>query len=551
MNVTWLAINASYSHASMALPLLERCCCDLHDIRWSRVDATIHEQVSRVVEEVLLQESDVVMGTAYLFTVVELLNACRRIKRLRPQTCIILGGPEFLGDNRDFLEASPFIDAVVRGEGESVIVPLLRNLEGRDQWASIPGICFRTEAGTIHDDGRSAQLLNATEIPDPTESPLMDWSKDFVLLETSRGCPAHCSFCTSALSDGVRVFSQERIRSTLQRVRQAKIREVRILDRTFNHPPERAVKLLGCFLNEFPEMWFHLEVYPNLLNEEIMNLIESAAPGRLHLEIGLQSTEAKILRNVHRQEFGKKSRDSLRRLCSMEQIPVHVDLLAGLPGQRIEDIDADLRFLSEYCPEQVQLEVLKILKGTPLAGEVDRFGVVYADCPPYEVLRTSTISFSDMRRAQRLSRILDAYYGHEELRPVTRRVWRDHPDFWKNFEAFLIDHIDTEVPQSLTRRYHMMHRFLVDYDVSAAETLEIQWLKNGHSPLKGLVSAELWKDDIPSDSTCLRENSEDAHYRDSRTYRIRQSNRDYWIRLFRKGQKQAVVLGEWVRPFDS
>lgn len=112
MKVTWLAINASYSHSSMALPLLERCCCGgIQELEWSVVDTTINEQVSRTVEQVLNHQPDVVLGTAYLFTVNCLLETCSRIKRLMPETTIILGGPEFLGKNREFLAEHSFSDS--------------------------------------------------------------------------------------------------------------------------------------------------------------------------------------------------------------------------------------------------------------------------------------------------------------------------------------------------------------------------------------------------------------------------------------------------------
>ena len=535
----------------MALPLLERCCRGLEDVHWSVVDTTINEQVSRMVEAVVEQQPDVILGTAYLFTVTELLNACHRIKRLCPNVHIILGGPEFLGANEDFLREHPYIDAVVRGEGESVISCLLENIDHHDRWTSIPGVCYRTAEGGIRDDGRFAELLQVDQIPDPTESRFMNWEKGFVLLETSRGCPAHCSFCTSALPTGVRTFPIPRIRMTLQRVREAGVREVRILDRTFNHPPKRAIELLSCFLDEFPELWFHLEVYPNLLTKEIMDLIENAAPGRLHLEIGLQSTQATILKKVRRPDFGKTAQAAFKRLCAMPHIPIHVDLLAGLPGQSIEDIYEDLRLLSKWLPEHIQLEVLKILKGTPLANELEQHGIVHSGNPPYEVMRTDTMSFAHIREAQRLSRILDAFHGNRELCGVVREVWSRRPDFWRDFEQHLRDRIDVEAPQSLPKRYRLLHEFLLEYDLPEAQELEVQWVKQGHSPLKGLAQAELWKTELPEDCHCISHVPGHKHYRDSRTYRIHQKTRDYWLRIYRKGQKQSDVLGEWVRPVEE
>ena len=556
MNISWLSLNASWSHSSLALPMLERCCRQYQDWQWLVVHSTIHESPERIVEQLLKQKPDVLMATAYLFTIEPLVAVLSRIKKLRPELIILLGGPEFLGSNREFLEHHPFVDAVVRGEGEGVICHLLELIESggsnRKAWSELAGVCVRLPGGVIHDDGSHAPEQSMDVLIDPMESPIFDWSKTFIQLETSRGCHAVCTFCTSAISSGGRILSVDVVRSRLLKIREAGIRHVRLLDRSFNYPKDRAVALMRMFLEEFSDLHFHLEIYPNLVTDEMLELIEHAKPDQLHLEVGIQSTDASVLGSVKRAGFGERSEFVLKRLCEVEQVPVHVDLIVGLPSQTVENVLEDLRLLHEYLPEEIQIEVLKILKGTPIEQMLERYGISHSDTPPYEVLQTNAFPFEAIRRSMRLSRLVDHFYNHCELRDVVCTYWKSNPDFWVELEAFLSGKLDIENPLNLSVRYRWLFQFFEEHDRGIGEQLALSWIRKGHSPTKGLVEASVWKGDFPLEVVPVFENSDHQasakEVRDSKIFHVPFASRDYWIKLYRRNQKEVVILGEWQRP---
>lgn len=522
---------------------------------WSIVESTIHEAPERVVERLLEQKPDVVLATCYLFTVDPILGVLERFSTISPGARIVLGGPEFLGENKEFLEKHSFVDAVVRGEAEGVVKRLLEVLEkGRAEihmLSELAGISFRQINGDIHDDARYAPELLMTELTNPMESPLYCWDKKFVQIETSRGCRSVCSFCTSAVSSGGsgRMISVDDVRKQLQHIREKGVTHVRLLDRTFNHPKERATELIAMFLKEFSDLHFHLEIYPNLVTDEMLELIEAAGPDQLHIEVGIQSTKTEVLSAVRRSLFKPRSHEVVKRLSRIKNVPVHADLIVGLPLQRMEDFLKDLELLSEYLPEEIQVEVLKVLKGTPINQDLQKHGISHAKTPPYEVLQTSTLTFAEIRRCMRLSRLLDHFYNHCEFRTVVCDYWKQNPAFWLELEAFLEGQLDFENPLDLSTRYRWFHSFLQTADVTLANELALVWIRCGHSPLKGLVPASLWKGEIPSEVECLQttDDFDQQWKRDGKTYHLEFDDHQHWICLYRENQRVTHVLGEWVR----
>ncbi len=536
--------------------MLERCCSEEQEWQWLMVESTINEAPERVVERILGQDPDVILATGYLFTIDPILSVLSRVSRLRPELKMVLGGPEFLGPNREFLQRHPFVHAVVRGEGEAVILDLLRILESGDEctenWMKLPGVSCRLPSGDIHDDGKHAMELKMEALQNPMLSPLFDWSKKFVQIETSRGCRSICNFCTSAISTGGRMLSVEEVRAHLLRIRQAGIKNVRVLDRTFNHPKERAVELVRMFLKDFDDLHFHLEIYPNLVTDPLLELIEDAKPNQLHVEIGIQSTHSQVLSSIKRSLFKSRSHDVVKRLSNIKNVPIHADLIVGLPNQTFETFKSDLELLSEYLPEEIQVEVLKVLNGTPLTQELQTHGIVHSPSPPYEVLETATLSFAEIRQCMRLSRLLDHFYNHCELHTIVGKYWEANPGFWVELEAYLKGKADFENPLNLTTRYQLLFEFLLDKDAQLADELAIEWIRKGHSPSKGLCETQLWRDDLPLDALSVHEEhspdkTDSVVKRDARMYYLSFKTRDYWIRIYRRSQNELVVLGEWER----
>lgn len=296
MKILWLDLNCSYAHSSLALPALHAQVMHRTDVEWAVVRTTTSEAVGTAVDAVYAHRPDVVAASAWLFTHEHLLHIIARVKALLPQTVVILGGPEFLGDNETFLRQHAEVDCVLRGEGEESFVRWLDVWNNPAAWGDIKGLCFNVDDNvnvnegengessklhpeakfsifnsqlSIYHDGGLARVADFASLKAPEESMLFTWSKPFVQLETTRGCFNSCAFCVSGVGDPMRCLSVDVIRQRLDRIRARGIRDVRVLDRTFNYHPRRAVELLHLFAEYHPHLRFHLEIHPALLPQSV------------------------------------------------------------------------------------------------------------------------------------------------------------------------------------------------------------------------------------------------------------------------------------------
>lgn len=239
----------------------------------------------------------------------------------------------------------------------------------------------------------------------------------------------------------MRTLSIESIRERLQIIHSHGIKNVRVLDRTFNYNPRRAKELLQLFLEFNPDICFHLEIHPALLSEELKNELKRLPKGLLHLEAGIQSLREPVLQKSRRMGSLEDSLQGLRFLCSLPNMETHADLIAGLPLYRLSEIFEDVRTLAGYNAGEIQLESLKLLPGTEMRRRAEELGIRYSPLPPYEVLQTNEISVNELQTARQLSRLLDGFYNTTAWQAITRKLILDDNDFLRRFLEFLIDKI--------------------------------------------------------------------------------------------------------------
>lgn len=232
MKILWIDLNSSYAHSSLALPALHAQIMTDPSIEWEIVSATINENTGMIVDEIYRHRPDILAATTWLFNHEQLMHVASRVKALLPEACLVLGGPEFLGDNEEFLRKNPFVDCVFRGEGEEVFPQWLTCWNHPEQWHTVPGLCYLTPNKEYKDNG-IARVLNFAGLVPPEQSRFFNWSKPFVQLETTRGCFNTCAFCVSGGEKPVRTLSIESIRERLQLIHAHGIKNVRVLDRTF------------------------------------------------------------------------------------------------------------------------------------------------------------------------------------------------------------------------------------------------------------------------------------------------------------------------------
>ena len=496
MKILWIDLNSSYAHSSLALPALHAQIMTDPSIEWEIVSATINENAGMIVDEIYHHQPDILAATTWLFNHEQLMHVASRVKALLPEACLVLGGPEFLGDNEEFLRKNPFVDCVFRGEGEEVFPQWLTCWNHPEQWHTVPGLCYLTPNKEYKDNG-IARVLNFAGLVPPEQSRFFNWSKPFVQLETTRGCFNTCAFCVSGGEKPVRTLSIESIRRRLQLIHAHGIKNVRVLDRTFNYNPRRAKELLRLFLEFHPDIRFHLEIHPALLSEELKEELSLLPKGLLHLEAGIQSLREPVLEKSRRMGKLSDALDGLKFLCALPNMETHADLIAGLPLYHLHEIFEDVRTLAGYAAGEIQLESLKLLPGTEMRRRAEELGIKYSPLPPYEVLQTHEISVSELQTARQLSRLLDGFYNTPAWQALTRELILNDEQFLHRFLAYLTKANLIDQPMSLEKRGLILYEFCKqnypEYQIQAA----IAWIEAGMS-LKKLPAEKVWtKRQIP------------------------------------------------------
>ena len=480
MKILWIDLNSSYAHSSLALPALHAQVKDNPEYQWDIVSATINENIGMVVDEIYRRQPDILAATCWLFNHESLIHIVSRVKALLPKACVILGGPEFLGENEAFLRRNPFVDCVFRGEGEAEFPQWLKCWNEPEQWKTITGLCYLDNEKQYQDNGL-ARVLTFDQLTAPEESRFMNWSKPFVQLETTRGCFNTCAFCVSGGEKPVRTLSIDAIRQRLQTIHRHGIQNVRVLDRTFNFNPRRAKELLNLFLEFHPHIRFHLEIHPALLSEELKAELQQLPEGLLHLEAGIQSLREPVLEQCRRLGKLSDALDGLQFLCSLHNMETHADLIAGLPLYRLNEIFEDILTLAEYQAGEIQLESLKLLPGTEMRRRAEELGIRYSPLPPYEVLHTREISTSELQVARRLSRLLDAFYNTPAWQCLTRELIMKEEGFLYHFLEYLTEANLIDQPMSLEKRGLVLYLYIKEYYPSYLTQASIAWIEAGMS----------------------------------------------------------------------
>ncbi len=500
-SLVFLSALASHAHSNLAHWKL-RAYCErgagskaTQKWSWHELEITQQDSLHAALIQLVRLRPDLLAATFYLFNRNLLLALLSRYKALFPDCRLVLGGPEFLGDNRIFCQRHPYVDALIRGEGEIAFAELLQCIEQPQSWSAIPGFCG-LRAGRYIDNGLAPCVKRLDDLPSPYPAYLDSFRKPFIQLEASRGCANQCTFCTSA-GVALRYLSLDRVRQDLDLIAAAQIQEVRLLDRTFNDRPARCIPLLRILRDEFKTLKFHLEIDPARITPAILKELGAAAPARFHLEIGVQTLSQPVLRILRRRGSAARLLKGTQALCRLGNLKTHLDLIAGLPGATLPELLRDLELLISLNPDAIQLEILKLLPGTPLELNKQRWGIIAAPEPPYEVLETASMSAAEIEKARRLSMLVDWFFNVEELRQPTLLATRSWPNFWQELINSGARRLEQTNAPSLENRFRWLADLFQEQPADLLHSLHYAWMKYGFSAQHGICPAKVWKGAVP------------------------------------------------------
>ena len=481
MNILWLDLNCSYSHSSLALPCIHAQLEEEKD-NWDVLRTTTNVNTATIVRDIISRKPDIIMATAWLFTHEKLHAVICRLKQILPEVTIALGGPEFLGNNEEYLRKNDHVDIIFRGEGEESVLRWLEIHKDKNLWKNIEGVCFLNDLSEYIDNGY-ARIREFDKLKSPEESRFFCNDRAFVQFETARGCFNTCAFCVSGEDKPVRNLSLDNIRQRLDTYLSMGIKSIRLLDRTFNGQSRRASQMLDIFNEYNGRLDFHLEVHPAMLSEEVREKLKVMPAGLLHLEAGIQSLHQNVLTLSQRLGTLEASLDGLKYLCSLDNIITHTDLISGLPGYTYDMLYQDVYKLSQIRASEIQLETLKVLPGTKMRREADKLGLKYSPLPPYEILQTEAMSMDDLHRSVKLSRVIDFYYNTEAWQELFQNIMDKEPSFLNDLIDFLSDEI-LEMPLSMEKRGLLLLDFCNGKYPQYIDDISFYWILGGLSTSK-------------------------------------------------------------------
>ncbi len=447
-------LHAKYVHNSLALPALAAACADLPE--WQTVirEYTVNEPQQFVLRKLLAEEAELIAFSCYIWNIEATLRLVDDLHQVAPETIIVLGGPEASFGVFELMERHPAISCVVRGEGETTFREYLQALVNGGSIVhdvhllnSIDGITFRHDDELIATPERAPQAT-LDRFPSPFSAGLVDLGKPLIYFETSRGCPFNCAFCMSSLEKGVRSYSQPRIEADLELLLAAGVKTVKLVDRTFNYDAERANRIWDYILRHNRESRFHFEIAADLLTEANLQLLRQVPAGLFRFEIGVQAADAGTLARVGRRSDNERLFANVRRLLAETGVIIHLDLLAGLPNEDMQGFLASLELLLAARPQHIQVEPLKVLKGSPMRVIAREEGYAFSATPPYKVLTTPWLSYADICRIETIARLLDLIYNSGRFATLLT-AWGRRSSLAELFAALAKYWEETDLPFSL------------------------------------------------------------------------------------------------------
>ena len=461
MKILLAACNAKYIHSNLAVYDLKAYSSDYDEPVILR-EYTINQPKDEILKDIYSSGADVVCFSCYIWNISFVRELIRDLDKILPETAFWAGGPEVSYDAEKFLTEMPEMTGVLVGEGEKTFHDLLEYyIDGKGSLGEIRGIAYRDGEEIRHNGWR--ELMNLSEIPFVYQH-LEEFENRIIYYESSRGCPFSCSYCLSSIDKKLRFRDLELVKKELQFFLDHKVPEVKFVDRTFNCKHEHAMAIWKYILEHDNGVTnFHFEVSADLLRDEEMDLMAKMRPGLIQLEIGVQSTNPETIRAIHRHMDLDKLKRCVDRVHSFRNIHQHLDLIAGLPYEDYDTFHRSFNDVYQMKPDQLQLGFLKVLKGSLMQGEAEKYGIVHKEKEPYEVLSTNWLPYGDVLKLKAVESMVEVYYNSGQFQHTLEYLVplaKDAFTFYESLGAFYEKKGYSEISHSRMRRYEILLEYL-------------------------------------------------------------------------------------------
>ncbi len=437
MKILLTTLNSKFIHTNLAIRYLRESVKDLVkvDVR----EYTINNQLDYILKDIYKHDYDVVLFSTYIWNIYDIVKLCENLKKVKPEIKIGLGGPEVTYDSENAMEKYEFLDYILCGEGELVFRSLVEHFLGEKNIEDVKGIVYRKD-GQIIVNEEMELLQNLDEIPSPYENlDVKEYENRIVYYETSRGCPFNCQYCLSSAIKGLRYFSTDRVKRDLKNLIDARVSQIKFIDRTFNANKKFAKEIMEFLMeNDNGYTTYHFEVTAHLLDDDMLDFLKNCKEGLFQFEIGVQSTNQKTLDAVGRRDDFEKLSYVVKKIKSFRNIHQHLDLIAGLPYEGYERFEKSFNDVFNLGIEQLQLGFLKMIKGTGMRNSAKQYGYKFKDYAPYEILFNDFITYDEILKIKDIEDILERYYNSNNFSLSVKYIIENYysESAFKFFEEF-------------------------------------------------------------------------------------------------------------------
>ena len=463
MKILLTTLNSKFIHTNLAIRYLKESVKDLVDVDIR--EYTINNQLDYILKDIYKNNYDVVFFSTYIWNIYDIVKLCDNLKKVKPDIKIGLGGPEVTYDSDYAMEQYEFLDYILCGEGELIFRDLVRYFLGEKPIEDVKGIVYRKDGQIITNEPMEL-LQNLDEIPSPYENlDIKEYENRIVYYETSRGCPFNCQYCLSSAIKGLRYFSIDRVKSDLKNLIDARVSQIKFIDRTFNANKKFAKEIMNFLMeNDNDYTTYHFEVTAHLLDDDMLEFLSNCKEGLFQFEIGVQTTNQKVLDAVGRRDDFTKLSKVVKKIASYRNIHQHLDLIAGLPYEDYASFENSFNDVFNLGIEHLQLGFLKMIKGTGVRKTANEHGYKYKDYPPYEVLYNDYISYSQILKLKDIEEILEKYYNSKNfvlsMRYIIFNYYKESP--FKFFEEFAT-YFDNMGYFHMAQGKNQLYKILLDF----------------------------------------------------------------------------------------
>ncbi|MCO7222842.1 B12-binding domain-containing radical SAM protein [Pleionea sp. CnH1-48] len=454
-NIILSTLNAKYIHASLGLRYLYANLKELQQETLLR-EFTIKGKAIDMVEEILSLKPKIVGFGVYIWNTEETLAVISQLKTLAPDIIIVLGGPEvsYETEQQPLIE---FADYVLTGAADLSFYQLCKDI--------------------LAEQKPDKKVLNSKPVKlAELELPYSHYSNDdlshrLIYVEASRGCPFKCEFCLSSLDKTSYPFELQRFLDAMEDLYQRGARHFKFVDRTFNLKIKTTIAILEFFLERMSDdLFLHFEVIPDHLPEALKEALKQFPEGTLQFEVGIQTFNSEVQSHISRKQNNEKSKNNLTWLRDNTTAHIHADLIFGLPGETLETFADSFNQLYECRPHEIQMGILKRLKGSPIIRHTDSFDLRFNPLPPFNILQNNSVDFLTMQRVNRFARYWDMVANSGRFRTTLPLLLNTNP-----FEQFLIL---SDWFYEQTQQTHQLHlRRWFDLIAQAVESLHPEILE--------------------------------------------------------------------------